>query len=67
MLSREEKKEMLEDARSEIRRNNFREARENATEDMSLDEYLSFLDSVQKIFKPFTISRRTTPTEFNKL
>jgi len=34
---------------------------------MSLDEYLLFLQDIQKIFKPFEISSRPTITKNNKL
>ena len=65
-LSREEKEEMLEDAKSDRRREEFRAGRKNRTI-LSMDEYISFLDSVQKIFSPFKISFRPTPTALNKL
>jgi len=67
MLSEEEKKEIVEDAKSRTRREHFRRAKRNGKDSASLDEYLSFLQDIQKIFKPFAISDYLTPTRFNKL
>ena len=67
MLSKEEKLEMLEDARSEARRDHFRFAGRKVSNLSSFDEYLVFLNSVQKIFAPFNISRHPTVTRLNKL
>ena len=67
MLSREEKREMLEDGRSVKRRDDFRFARNFPKKPLSLDEYISFLDSVQKIFGPFKASKKPTITKNNKL
>ena len=67
MLSEEEKKEMLEDARNQKRKINFREGKKYAFNSISFDKYISFLDSVQKIFGPFKLSRKPTITKFNKL
>lgn len=67
MLSREEKKEMLEDAKSKRRRELFRVGRKQDKPIASMDEYISFLDAVQKIFSPFKSSSRPTPTAHNKL
>lgn len=67
MLSREEQKEMSEDARSKRRRDSFRAGRIKDKVLISLDEYISFLDSMQEIFSPFKISRHPTPTALNKL
>lgn len=66
MLSDREKKEMLEDARSARRRKDFESSR-SVKDITSLDEYISFLDDVQKIFSPFKISSQRTITKFNKL
>lgn len=66
MLSEREKKEMLEDGRSKKRRDDFRFARQKK-ENISLDAYLSFLDSMQKIFGPFKVSDKPTITKYNKL
>lgn len=68
MLSEEEKREMLEDARNEKRRDDFQFAKEKYPLSFySLDEYIVFLDSIQKIFGPFKVFHKPTPTKFNKL
>ena len=67
MLSHEEKKEMLKDAKSKRRRNLFRAKNLEEKAAMSLDEYISFLNSVQEIFSPFRTSFRPTPTASNML
>lgn len=67
MLSREEKREMLEDAHSEERRQSFRMGRPGGGDRISFDDYMSFLESVQKIFAPFKISTTPTITKLNKL
>jgi len=67
MLSKEEKREMLEDAKSVKRREHFRAVKKYVSDKCSTDEYLSFLNAVQKIFLPFKISARPTITKFNKL
>lgn len=67
MLSEEEKKEMIEDAASEVRRKHFRAVKRSADESSSLDEYLFFLQSIQEIFEPFAIPRQPTLTKLNKL
>jgi len=67
MLSKDEKREMLRDAKSKQRKKLFQIGRENKTPKTSFDEYISFLDSVQKIFSPFKISTNPTITKFNKL
>ena len=66
MLSKEEKKEMLEDANDMSRRDSFRFSRKNPS-NISFDEYLNFLNDVQKIILPFTSSRKITQTKLNKL
>ena len=67
MLSDEEKREMLKDVKSKTRREHFRFARKKDFPPYSLDEYILFLNSVQKIFGPFKISKQPTITKFNKL
>ena len=67
MLSEEEKREMLEDAKSKRRRENFRAAKDRNSIATSFDAYISFLDSMQKIFSPFKIPSRRTITKFNRL
>lgn len=65
MLSKEEKKEMLADGKSLSRRKNFRCAA-MVKNSRSLDDYIKFLMSIQKIF-PSRLSSRPTNTKFNKL
>ena len=65
-MDEKDKKEMLEDGLSRERMLDFRKAN-NITTPMSLDDYLSFLRGVQKIFGPFPISQKITKTENNKL
>lgn len=67
MLSSREKREMLEDGRSEMRRDHFKLAKGSNADPLSFDEYLLFLNQVQVIFSPFEISPSTTPTKLNKL
>jgi len=59
--------ELVEDAKSKTRREHFRRVKRNGKNSASLDEYLSFLQDIQEIFKPFAISNYLTPTRFNKL
>jgi len=66
MLSKEEKQEMLDDARSMDRRAHFRAVKKEV-KNFSFDEYITFLNSVQRIFSSFKISTRPTVTRFNKL
>ena len=67
MLSDKEKEEMLKDSKSKSRRDNFRFAKEKNFTNISFDDYLVFLNNVQKIFAPFEISRRITVTRLNKI
>lgn len=67
MLTEEEKREMLEDSRSIKRRDDFRAALETGKNNLSLDEYLLFLNQLQEIFSPFKVSRDITITKDNKL
>ena len=66
MLSDREKKEMLIDAGSSRRRGSFDHSR-SMKYAVSIDDYISFLDDVQKIFSPFKISTYRTITKLNKL
>ena len=66
MLSDIEKQEMLEDAMSIKRRDDFRFSA-NTPLKYTFDEYLQFLDDLQKIFGPFPVSQKVTKTENNKL
>lgn len=67
MLSNDEKIEMLEDGKSMVRKNNFRFTKKIDTVNISFDDYLLFLNDIQKIFSPFEISHRVTLTKINKL
>lgn len=67
MLSEQEKKEILEDAKSKYRRQNFSFAKEKIKDTISFEEYLAFLDNLQHIFSPFVVSEHKTITKFNKL
>lgn len=67
MLSKKEREEMLQDAKNNVRRQHFRIKREIHTQADSFDEYISFLNSVQEIFSPFTDYNHPTQTKFNKL
>lgn len=66
MLDEEFKKGMLEDGLSKERMLDFRKANDIIMP-LSLDDYLSFLRGVQKIFGPFPVSQKITKTKFNKL
>ena len=66
MLDEQSKKEMLEDGLSKERMFDFRKAK-NITIPMSLDDHLTFLRGLQKIFGPFPVSSKFTKTELNKL
>lgn len=67
MLSREEKEEMLKDAKNHVRKRHFRTRVEKHASVDSFDEYISFLNGIQKIFSPFTNHNRPTETKLNKL
>lgn len=58
---------MLDDARSAERARSFRYGRDAGDGRMSFDEYISFLDEVQEIFGPFSMSRQHTETAENRL
>ena len=66
MFDEIEKKEMLEDAMSIKRRDDFRYS-SRIPVNLSFDDYLKFLTDLQKIFGPFEISQKITKTELNKL
>ncbi|MFH1868373.1 MAG: hypothetical protein ABH843_05330 [Candidatus Omnitrophota bacterium] len=56
---------MLEDARSLKRRRDF--SVRHPVERESIDDYIRFLESVQKVFSPFPISTKISLTAHNKL
>lgn len=66
MLSEQDKKEMLEDARSKARRDDFRAIAARPI-DISFDEYIKALDDLQKIFVQFKTPVHVAPTKLNKL
>lgn len=65
MLSEEMKREMLEDARSIRRRDDFRSAR-NRTDSISFEEYLFFLNRLQEL-PCKRAPEYKSQTKFNKL
>ena len=67
MLSDEENKEMLEDALSKSRRDDFRFASELRMNKCSIDDFLTFLNSVQEVFSSFKPSNKPVMTKLNKL
>ncbi|MFC1698728.1 hypothetical protein ACFL1I_02045 [Candidatus Omnitrophota bacterium] len=67
MLSNKEKKEMLEDANNTERRAQFRFGKSKNRGLDSIDEYLLFLNSVQRVFAPIKIFKQPAPTEKNRL
>ena len=66
MLDEQFKKEMLEDGLSKERMLDFRKLNKDSI-CISLDDYLSFLRGLQKIFGHFPVSTKITETRFNKL
>lgn len=66
-LSNKEKEEMLEDAKNIERRMQFRLGKSKNRGLDSIDEYLLFLNSVQKVFAPIKIYNLPTPTKKNRL
>ncbi len=67
MLSKEEKLELVEDARDGARRQHFQAAKKSKGAPESFDDYILFLNSVQKIFSPFVANRLPTQTKRNLL
>ena len=66
MDAKEKIKEMLKKGFSKEQILSFRFANEEIN-CFSLDDYLSFLRGLQKIFGPFPVSQKITKTELNKL
>jgi len=59
VISQEEKREMLEDAKSSKRKEAFFRARTvGSPKPLSIDEYIQFLTSAQRIFSPNAVSRK---------
>ena len=68
MLSEDEKREMLEDAQNPLRKEMFARSRDiNVKSGHSLDEYIRFLNGIQKVFGSFKIRREKSVTGNNKL
>ncbi len=67
MLSEDEIQEMLIDANDVSRRDSFRFSKKVNTQNMTFDEYLKFLDDVQKIFSSGKKVRNIMLTVLNKL
>ena len=68
MLTNEEKKEMVADAMNTSRRDDFRSAKTKASNtNVSLDNYIHFLDDIQAIYGPFKFSKASVPSHRNKL
>ncbi len=67
MLSKEENKEMLEDALSKSRRDDFRFMSELRMNKCPIDDFLIFLNNVQEVFTSFKPSNRPVMTKLNKL
>lgn len=72
MLSEKEKIEMLEDANNPEIRRNFQEADKKCLEWLkkhpearSIDNYITFLDSLQEVTGPFPISKETPTPPFD--
>ena len=68
MLSKIEKKELLQDAQNQKRRESFRKGlEENSLPSNSLDAYIQFLSSVQKIFSSAADAPKKTISQTFKL
>jgi hypothetical protein len=69
MLSDEEKREMLEDGRSQARRKDlsFGRTRSLLAVNRSLDGFIVFLNSIQNTFGPFHFAGKKTITTDNRL
>ncbi|MBI3309096.1 MAG: hypothetical protein HYZ79_06955 [Candidatus Melainabacteria bacterium] len=66
MLSDEEKSEFIKDGLSSSRRKDFSMGNDFKL-NLSLDEYMNYLDDIQKIFGEFKISQKITKCDLNKL
>ncbi len=68
MLTEEEKKEMLYDSQKISRRDDLRKTKKKIPNKIvSLDNYIQFIDDLQKIYGPFKISKTPTPAHNYKL
>ncbi|OGC24264.1 hypothetical protein A2291_06145 [candidate division WOR-1 bacterium RIFOXYB2_FULL_42_35] len=64
MLSNQEKQEMIADSKNKQRQNDFAKP---PVIKPSLDDYIKFLMSTQKILGSFPVNRQPTITTHNKL
>lgn len=73
MLSKEEKREIIEDGLNPQRKKQFTEAqkriarRKKYQQENSLDEFIQFLADIQTIFPPFISSQKKSLTFLNRL
>ena len=69
MLSPEEKKELIEDARNRKRGESFSKMQSAVFNSVSrsLDAYLGYLAAIQQVLRFPSASRQWTETRFNKL
>ncbi len=67
MLTEIEKKEIKIDAESKKRREDFQKGKSFSLSPRSFDEYIKFLDSLQKIYPSPDVAPDKTITRFNKL
>ncbi len=68
MLSKQEKRELLADARSGRRRKMFTKANKiHYSAGPSLDDYIKFLTGIQKVFGPFQVDKKPSITGKTKL
>jgi hypothetical protein len=66
-LSEQEKREIVEDAKSIQRQKDFRFARKMCFQSISLDGYIISLQSLQRVMGQFAISLKRTLCNTNKL
>ena len=67
-LSEEEKRELLEDGRSIVRRDAFRKIKAGKYKSSrSLDDFINYLMGIQKIFGEFPLTRKITNARGSKL
>jgi|GEM_PF-1359835 len=68
MLSKEEKEELLKDGLDPKRRGAFMKGRDIRSYPLfSLDDFIQYLSSINKIFPPSAPLRKVTVTKFNHL
>ncbi len=68
MMDERDRREFIEDGLSPKRRENFEAiSLRIQPSPISLEEYIHFLDGLQRIFPALPVSREKTVTKFNKL